>query len=304
MTDPDGKGLRLQTGFLDDDDKTGDLRRRARDHARRSACASTSRRRSSCCGRPAPRSAGRPGAPARASSSRRRARRRRRSSRSSTATASRPCRLGGRQQLLRHRLRPHEHLRPGDRRAPPERARRRRAAPPASATRCPTSTSSCRAPTPTTSTPAPRLPGRASAPWSTNTTKPMVMTAEGVGDLEVMWKIACEAARRRRGAAAKPYFIMYGEPSSPLSHPVDSLDKLLFCADHGIPAIYSPAPLAGGTAPITVAGHIAQGVGRVAVRPRHPPAAQAGRAVPLRHRPGGARHGHVAVAPTTRPSTS
>ena len=49
-------------------------------------------------------------------------------------------------------------------------------------------------------------------------------------------------------------------PVSPLSHPVDSIDKLLFCADHGIPAIYSPAPLAGGTAPITVAGHTCQGV--------------------------------------------
>ncbi len=53
---------------------------------------------------------------------------------------------------------------------------------------------------------------------------------------------------------------MYGQPSSPLEHPVDSIDKLLLCADAGIPAIYSPAPLAGGTAPITVAGHVAQGV--------------------------------------------
>jgi trimethylamine--corrinoid protein Co-methyltransferase len=53
---------------------------------------------------------------------------------------------------------------------------------------------------------------------------------------------------------------MYLEPVSPLSHPFESLDKLLFCADHGIPAIYSPAPLAGGTAPITVAGHTCQGV--------------------------------------------
>ena len=53
---------------------------------------------------------------------------------------------------------------------------------------------------------------------------------------------------------------MYLEPVSPLSHPVESIDKLLFCADHGIPAIYSPAPLAGGTAPITVAGHTCQGV--------------------------------------------
>ena len=93
-----------------------------------------------------------------------------------------------------------------------------------------------------------------------NTTKPMVMTSEHAGDLAVM----CAVAEALRGGpdelAAKPYFTVYLEPVSPLSHPVESIDKLLFCADHGIPAIYSPAPLAGGTAPITVAGHTCQGV--------------------------------------------
>ena len=92
------------------------------------------------------------------------------------------------------------------------------------------------------------------------TTKPMVVTAEGVDDLEVMWQIAAELRGGAAALAVKPYFVMYGQPSSPLAHPRDSLDKLLFCADKGIPAIYSPAPLAGATAPITVAGHIAQGV--------------------------------------------
>jgi trimethylamine--corrinoid protein Co-methyltransferase len=91
------------------------------------------------------------------------------------------------------------------------------------------------------------------------TTKPVVVTAEGVDDLEVMWKIAAAVRGGAEALAEKPYFVMYGQPSSPLEHPRDSLDKLLFCADKGIPAIYSPAPLAGATAPITVAGHIAQG---------------------------------------------
>jgi len=90
----------------------------------------------------------------------------------------------------------------------------------------------------------------------TNTTKPMVMTAENAGDLEVMWRIACELRGGEEQLRAKPYFIMYGEPVSPLKHAVEVLDKLLFCADKGIPAIYSPAPSAGATAPITQAGHI------------------------------------------------
>ena len=64
-----------------------------------------------------------------------------------------------------------------------------------------------------------------------NTTKPMVMTAEGAGDLEVMWKIACELRGGEEELRAKPYFIMYGEPVSPLKHAVEVLDKLLFCAD-------------------------------------------------------------------------
>jgi trimethylamine--corrinoid protein Co-methyltransferase len=92
-----------------------------------------------------------------------------------------------------------------------------------------------------------------------NTTKPLVVVAENAGDLDVMWRIACELRGGAEELRAKPYFTLYGEPTSPLSHSVESIEKLLFCADWGIPAIYSPAPLAGGTAPLTVAGHIAQG---------------------------------------------
>jgi len=93
-----------------------------------------------------------------------------------------------------------------------------------------------------------------------STTKPLVMTAENAGDLKVMIDIAGELRGGAEELRQKPYFVVYNEPSSPLVHPVDSLDKLLLCADSGVPSIYSPAPLAGATAPITVAGHTAQGV--------------------------------------------
>jgi len=92
-----------------------------------------------------------------------------------------------------------------------------------------------------------------------NSTKPLVMTAESDRDLSVM----IEVARALRGGAEalrlKPYFVVYNEPISPLEHPEESLAKLLLCADCGVPSIYSPAPLAGATGPITVAGHTAQG---------------------------------------------
>jgi len=95
---------------------------------------------------------------------------------------------------------------------------------------------------------------------ASNTTKPMVVTAAGAEDLEVMWQIACALRGGAEELRAKPYFIQYGEPVSPLMHPVEVLDKLLFCADWGIPLVYAPAPMAGATAPITHAGQIMQGV--------------------------------------------
>lgn len=108
-----------------------------------------------------------------------------------------------------------------------------------------------------------------------NTTKPPVVTCRGLEDLRLMWEVGCVLRGGAAALGARPYFTVYAEPTSPLRHPTDSLDKLLFCADHGIPVIYSPAPLAGGTAPLTTAGHIAQGtaealVGLVVHQLRHP----------------------------------
>jgi len=93
-----------------------------------------------------------------------------------------------------------------------------------------------------------------------NASKPIVTTAENREDLQEMWAIA--AASRGGGSALRerPYILHYAEPASPLKHPYSSVDKLLFCADKGIPVIYSPAPIAGSTAPMTMAGHVAQGI--------------------------------------------
>jgi trimethylamine---corrinoid protein Co-methyltransferase len=92
-----------------------------------------------------------------------------------------------------------------------------------------------------------------------NTTKPLAAVADNAADLEVMWKIACELRGGAEELRAKPYFTVYGETTSALRHPREAVAKLLLCADHGVPCVYAATPLAGGTAPITVAGHIAQG---------------------------------------------
>jgi len=93
-----------------------------------------------------------------------------------------------------------------------------------------------------------------------NTTKPLVTTAAGRDDLAVMCDMAA-AVRGGDGALReRPWILHYAEPISPLRHPAPSLDKLLLCAERGVPVVYSPAPIAGSSAPITVAGHLAQGL--------------------------------------------
>jgi len=92
------------------------------------------------------------------------------------------------------------------------------------------------------------------------TQKPIVCTAEGREDLMEMWEIGKIVRDGEEALREKPYFVHYAEPISPLRQAFEGLDKLLFCAERGIPVVYTPAPISGSTAPITVAGHVAQGL--------------------------------------------
>jgi trimethylamine--corrinoid protein Co-methyltransferase len=56
-----------------------------------------------------------------------------------------------------------------------------------------------------------------------------------------------------------PNILLYSEPSTPLQHSREATEKLLYCAEHAIPVTHSPAPMMGGTAPITLAGAVALG---------------------------------------------
>jgi trimethylamine--corrinoid protein Co-methyltransferase len=44
-----------------------------------------------------------------------------------------------------------------------------------------------------------------------------------------------------------------------LQHSLEATDKLLFCSQYNIPITHSPAPMMGGTAPVTLAGAVALG---------------------------------------------
>ena len=108
--------------------------------------------------------------------------------------------------------------------------------------------------------PAPQAYLHSFQAMAANSIKPIVCTAVDRSDLSKMWEIGRILRDGERELQAKPYAIYYGEPVSPLKHAVESVDKLLFCAEKSMPVIYSPAPIAGSTAPMTVAGHVAQGL--------------------------------------------
>lgn len=69
----------------------------------------------------------------------------------------------------------------------------------------------------------------------------------------------CAAVKGSKEKYARaPFMIFYAEPSSPLKHSAAALQKLIYCAREGIPLVYTPCPIAGATAPATLAGVLVQ----------------------------------------------
>jgi trimethylamine---corrinoid protein Co-methyltransferase len=92
-----------------------------------------------------------------------------------------------------------------------------------------------------------------------HTTKPVVFVCDGLADIEAIAAMAAAAAGGTDRLARYPNILLYSEPSTPLQHSLEATEKLLFCAEHAIPVTHSPAPMMGGTAPITIAGAVALG---------------------------------------------
>ena len=89
--------------------------------------------------------------------------------------------------------------------------------------------------------------------------KPNVYTANNREDMEAIYRIACAVAGGETELREKPFMMHYAEAISPLLFNDESVDKLLFCAEKGIPVTYPPSPNTGGGGPITLAGALALG---------------------------------------------
>ncbi|MBN2152006.1 MAG: trimethylamine methyltransferase family protein [Candidatus Lokiarchaeota archaeon] len=91
-----------------------------------------------------------------------------------------------------------------------------------------------------------------------NSTKPIFFTAAGKDDLEYIARMARAVAGGMEALRQKPFLIHYSEPVAPLTHSKGAVDKLLFCAENGIPICYIPTVLLGASGPVTLAGGITQ----------------------------------------------
>jgi trimethylamine--corrinoid protein Co-methyltransferase len=91
-----------------------------------------------------------------------------------------------------------------------------------------------------------------------NSTKPQVITAADKATLNDIVDIAAAAVGGREELSRKPIFVLYDEPTSPLVHISEALEKLMFMAENSLPTNYSPGIMGGGTAPVTMAGSITQ----------------------------------------------
>lgn len=92
-----------------------------------------------------------------------------------------------------------------------------------------------------------------------HTTKPMVFVCDDRADCEAISSMAAAAAGGMEQLRLNPTLLLYSEPTTPLQHSDTATGKLLYMAENSLPIVHSPAPMMGGTAPITLAGGLTLG---------------------------------------------
>ncbi len=90
----------------------------------------------------------------------------------------------------------------------------------------------------------------------TGTVKPILFTCYNRKNLQCIIDMAALTAGSREKLKARPSVALYAEPTSPLVHSKDAMEKMLTCAAEGIPLIYATTPMLGATGPVTVAGSL------------------------------------------------
>ncbi len=93
----------------------------------------------------------------------------------------------------------------------------------------------------------------------TNTTKPVVFTMLDRGYARSVIQMACAVAGGEEAFRQRPFLMAFVTPVSPLIFP-GIAEGIIDSVEFGLPVLYSPGPMMGGTAPATLAGLLAQTV--------------------------------------------
>lgn len=93
----------------------------------------------------------------------------------------------------------------------------------------------------------------------TETTKPIVFVGIEAASTVNAIHMASLAAGGLKALQRQPFIINYVNTVSAFQHNQESLERLLYAAERGIPSIYAPGNTRGTTAPITPAGALALG---------------------------------------------
>ncbi|MFH0965624.1 MAG: trimethylamine methyltransferase family protein [Planctomycetota bacterium] len=90
------------------------------------------------------------------------------------------------------------------------------------------------------------------------TTKPIMSWSFSQDALSLLHRMCAAIKGSAEKSELEPFMIFYAEPTSPLRHSAEASQKLIYCATHRIPIVYTPCPIAGATAPATLAGVLVQ----------------------------------------------
>ena len=96
-----------------------------------------------------------------------------------------------------------------------------------------------------------------------HTTKPLVFVTNDRASCQRAIDMAAAVAGGLAALIEQQHILLYSEPSSPLQQSETAVDKLLLMAEHRLPIVHSPAPLMGGTGPITMASGLAMALAEI-----------------------------------------
>jgi trimethylamine--corrinoid protein Co-methyltransferase len=91
-----------------------------------------------------------------------------------------------------------------------------------------------------------------------NTSKCVSSYALKIEEADALYRMWCAVAGGEEELRKRPMCSLYGSPSSPLTYDSHVCDVMIRACEHGVPVDLVPCPIAGGTAPLTLAGGLAQ----------------------------------------------